>query len=110
MRSKPRREKHIQIHEPAGPARGAVAPPPRTRQSPSARNPCSSCALALSEGSAAPGVAAARITLVTDVEKEDLAIAGDTFELGCGFDFAGDETKRGIFEGFGGGLLSTAAA
>ena len=56
-----------------------------------------------------PGVVAARIALITDVEKA-FAYAEDTFELGCGFDFAGDETRRGIFEGFSGGLLSTAAA
>ena len=71
MRLTPRIEKRIQIHEPAGPAREGAAPPPRTRQSPSARNPCSSCALASSEVSAESGAVAARIAqIVTDLEKK----------------------------------------
>ena len=107
------------ILEPVGPVRADVALPPRTRRSSSARSLCSSCAPASLEGSAAT-----RILLdYSSAEKLLRFIMNhnynvwhcawfDTFkaEVGCGLDLAGDDTKRGIFDGFWEGLLKTAAA
>ena len=85
------------ILEPVGPAREDVALPPRTRRSPSARSLCPSCAPASLEGSAA-----VMISLHVHILASLLAFDFDTFEapVRCGLDFAGDDTKRGIFDGF----------